>query len=42
MDKIFFTVYCDETKKKYRISFKQQIYEHVTIRHIRDHVKRVL
>ncbi|CAL6017992.1 Kinesin [Hexamita inflata] len=42
MDKISFTVVCEENGKKYKISFKQQAYNLVSIRHIRDHVRKTL
>lgn len=40
MSKIQFTIVCDETGKKYKISFKENMYNFVTIKHIREHVRK--
>lgn len=39
-NKITFTVVCDEIGKKYKISFKESIYHMITIKHVRDHLKK--
>ena len=42
MQKVSFMVVCEENGKKYKISFKRMMYPMVTVRHIRDHIRRAM